>query len=281
MNKIIKLFMLTVFCLQSLTAAAMENENELAKASNNFLKLNHYAEYIAAPIENDINFGYGPYNNKQNILNFKPVIPFHISSSYDLIVRTIAPIFERTATPNQQNIIDGNYINGWGDINPTFFISPTHFNIITWGVGPTFFLPTSTNSKYIGSGKWSIGPELGMVAITEKWMFGFLTYNAWSVAGETNRPTVNLFSFQYLISYIFDKGWFITSNPTITANWKSHGNQQWTVPFGLGGGRSFNWNKQAISLSTFAYYNAIRPSSVGPAWQWQLELEFLFPPTMI
>jgi len=203
-----------------LYGGAEENEKALAHASLNFLKVNHFAEHIAAPFENDFNFGYGPSDNAQSILNFKPVLPFRLTPAYDLIIRTIAPLYARTATLNQQNIIAGHYINGWGDFNPTFFVSPSHFHIFCLGLGPTLFMPTSSNSKNIGSGKWSLGPEFAVVAIPGNWMFGFLTYNVWSIAGEENRPAVAQFSFQYLISYVFESGWYISSNPNITANWK-------------------------------------------------------------
>ena len=275
MQKITKLFLGIALFLQAFSVMALEDEKELARASLNALKVNHFAKYIAAPFENDTNFGYGPYNNSQNILNFKPVIPFHLTPSYDLIIRTIVPLYERTATLNQQNVIDGHYINGWGDINPTFFISPARFKTVIWGLGPTISLPLSSNAKYIGTGKWSVGPELAVTVMPGNWMLGFLTNNLWSIAGDPHNPAVNQFLFQYLVSYVFDKGWYLSTNPAITANWKDPDNQQWIVPFGLGGGRAFHWGSQSVSLSTHAYYNAIRPTGVGPNWQLQVELEWL------
>lgn len=268
--------------LASLNAFALENETELARASLSYLKTNHFAKYLSLPFENDINFGYGPYNNKQSILNFKPVIPFHLTTSYDLILRTIAPLYERTATADTKGVINGRYINGWGDINPTFFISPAKYETVIYGMGPTFYLPTASNNKYIGSGKWSAGPEFALVAMPGNWVLGFLANNIWSFAGDANRPAVNQFFLQYQISYTLnDKGWYINTNPSVTANWKKPGNQQWVVPFGLGGGRAFNWGTQPINLSAHAYYNAIRPAGVGPDWQLQLELELLFPPHLL
>jgi len=269
-----------VSLLHSIFALAEENEKEYAKASLNGLKINRYAEHVSLPLEMYFNFNYGE-NKTQSIFYFKPVVPFRITNNVDLIIRTIAPIYERTPTRNGQNVLGGHYINGWGDLNPTFFITPAKFNHYVIGLGPTISIPTSTNSQYIGTGKWSIGPELALYYMSEDWVVGFLTDNMWSVAGDAQRPSVNTFQFQYLISYVFDKGWYVATNPSITANWKSPGNQQWIVPFGIGGGRTIKFYQQPLNLAMYAYYNAIRPAKVGPNWQIELEIEWLFSPFTI
>jgi hypothetical protein len=274
-------FIFAALMLHIVNVLALEDEVELAKAAQNVLKINFFTEHIAAPFENDINYGYGTQNETQDILDFKPVIPFRIAPNYDLIIRTIAPLIENTPTANAQHVINGHYISGWGDVNPTFFISPIRFRTIIWGFGPSLVMPTATNNKFIGAGKWSIGPELALYAVPGKWMLGFLTSNIWSVAGNVKRPAVDQFSFQYLVSYVFDKGWYISTNPTMTANWKKAGNQQWVVPLGVGGGRAFYVGTQPMNISMHAYYNAIRPSGIGPNWQLQLQAEWLFKPWTI
>jgi len=34
-----------------------------------------------------------------------------------------------------------------------------------------------------------------------------------------------------------EKGWYVTTSPIITANWRATGGNVWTVPFGAGVGR--------------------------------------------
>jgi len=155
MKKWMKAFLLAAGLLQFIPAFADENEKELAKAALNGFKLNHFAEHIALPVQGYFNFDYGQ-NNTQSIAYLKPVVPFRIAPNYDLIIRTIAPIYERTPTYNSRNVLDGRYINGWGDLNPTFFITPTQFDLFMIGLGPTVSIPTSTNEKYIGTGKWCV-----------------------------------------------------------------------------------------------------------------------------
>lgn len=268
---------LVILLFQSAWIYAGEDENELAKASLNGLKVNRYAQHIAVPFQEYFNFDYGR-NSTQSILYFKPVVPFRISSNFDLIVRTIAPLYEHTPVLNAHNVGDGRYINGWGDINPTFFITPSRFKSIIVGFGPTISIPTATNKQYTGTGKWSLGPELALYYMEKSWVIGFLTNNLWSVAGDAQRPSVNTFEFEYLVSYVFDKGWYINTNPTITANWKSPAKQQWTVPFGLGMGRVIKWGQQPINIGIAGNYNVIRPDTSGPVWQLQLQIEWLFNP---
>lgn len=256
-------------------ATAEENEKEYAKAALNGLKMNRYAEHVSAPFEMYFNFDYGK-SYTQSILDFKPVVPFRLTDDYDLIIRTIFPLYERTPTQDAQHDFNGYYVNGWGDLNPTFFITPARFDHLIVGLGPSLSIPTSTNSQYIGTGKWSIGPELAIYYLLDNWMVGSLIDNLWSFAGDAQRPSVNTFQFQYLVSYVFDSGWYVATNPSITANWNSPGNEQWTVPFGVGGGRVVKFGQQPLNIAMYGYYNAVRPAGTGPNWQVELQMEWLF-----
>ncbi len=66
----------------------------LAKAAQNPV-----ANLISFPLQNNTNFGIGPYERAQNVLNIQPVIPFHISEKWNLITRTILPVVWQ---PNDQ-----------------------------------------------------------------------------------------------------------------------------------------------------------------------------------
>lgn len=275
--RLFTILLLISMLLKPSVGVAADTEKEYAKAALNGLKVNQYAKYVSVPFEAYFNLDDGR-NRTQSILYLKPVLPFHLTDNYDLIVRTIAPLYERTPTRNFQRILAGKYINGWGDLNPTFFITPAKYNKFIIGLGPTISIPTATNSNYIGSGKWSLGPELALYYLSDNWVIGCLTYNIWSVAGNRHRVAVNTFEFQYVISYVMEKGWYISTNPSITVNWNSPGNQQWIVPFGLGAGRTMKLGEQPINMSIYGYYNAVRPPTMGPNWQLQLEIEWLFQP---
>src|SRR6201982_3785406 len=129
-------------------------------------------------------------------------------------------------------------------MNPTFFIVPKKSKII-WGIGPTFVLPTATNTTYLGQGKLGMGPSVVVLVQPTRWTIGFLANNVWSVAGHANfnsdgtvnKPPVNQFLLQCFVNYNMKKGWCLTSGPIITANWRGNDSNVWTVPFGGGVGR--------------------------------------------
>jgi len=251
----------------SMTAYA-ESEMNFAKSTQNPLAINPEARYFTVPFVNYTNFGYGTTKNTQNILDLKPITPFPLTSSYDIILRTIIPYMHQ---PNGNH----GYLNGLGDINPTAFITPSDNRSLLWGFGPTLIMPTATNQA-LGAGKWSIGPELVLIAMPDAWTFAILAYNVWSVGGQSNRPSVNQLTFQYYITYNFPHGWYVTTQPTMTSNWFQPTGQKWTVPVGMGAGRAFHVGQQAMNISVQAYDNIIRPTT-GPHWYLQANFELLFP----
>ena len=264
MKNIFRVFaIISFFCL---SVAQAETEMNRAKTFQNPLGVNPEVRYFTLPFVNYTNFGYGANKNTQNIFDLKPVMPFHFTNSLDFIIRTIAPITHQPVT--------SGYANGLGDINPTVFISPSANSLLLWGVGPTFILPTATN-KNLGAGKWSVGPELVLISMPDQWTFAILTNNVWSLAGQSNRPSVSEFTFQYFITYNFSHGWYVSTQPSLTANWHAQSDQIWTVPFGGGAGRSFHVGSQAMNFLLQGYYNAVRPSTGAP-WTLQISLEFLF-----
>jgi hypothetical protein len=138
---------------------------------------------------------------------------------------------------------------------PTFFISPKNPGRLIWGAGPVFQLPTAT-STYLGQGKLGIGPSIVVLMQPGHWTLGVLVNNVWSVAGSGSRPDVNQFLLQYFINYNLKKGWFITWQPTLTANWEAASENQWTVPYGGGIGRIMKLGFQPVSLTAQFYGNA-------------------------
>lgn len=235
---------------------------------------NPVASLISVPVQNNTNFGVNPGYRNQNVLNIQPVIPIGISKDWNLLVRWIAPIVYQPV-PNVPRTPETGE-NGLGDMVPTFFLSPKKPGKLIWGVGPVFQLPTATNT-FLGQGKLGLGPSI--VALTQPghWTLGVLANNIWSVAGSGSRPDVNQFLLQYFINYNLKKGWFITWQPTLTADWEATNQEgQWTVPFGGGIGRIMKLGNQPILLTTQFYGNAVHPQGT-PAWSMKLQISFLFP----
>ena len=266
MKKISVLVFFLVFLLMYNGAmAAEQNSQDLAKASQNPI-----ANLISLPIQNNTNFGIGPDDETQNILNIQPVWPVSLNENWNLITRTILPVV------SQPGVLTGGEgrVNGLGDTTFTGFFSPKDSGDITWGVGPVFLIPTATDDA-LGSDKWGAGPALVVLTMPGKWVIGSLFSNVWSFAGSGDQD-VNLFTWQYFINYNLAGGWYLTSAPIITANWEAASGEKWTVPFGAGFGKIFKIGKQSINGSAQAYYNVDKPTS-GADWTLRLQLQFLFP----
>jgi hypothetical protein len=138
-------------------------------------------------------------------------------------------------------------------------------------------MPTA-NSNQLGAGKWGLGPTSAVLKEPEWGSIGVLVQNIWSVAGSSDRPPVNQLQLEPLLSYNLPRGWYLTTSPTITADWTQAPSQRWLVPIGGGPGRSFNIGKQSVDSNVTFYWNAVRPGNPpSPKWQLNLEFMFLFP----
>ncbi|HLW88962.1 MAG TPA: hypothetical protein VKR57_10755 [Terriglobales bacterium] len=248
------------------TPAAATNSDALRKAAQNPV-----ASLISVPVQNNDNFGIGPDDRTQNVLNIQPVIPVRVSQNWNLISRIITPIIYQPTV--SQPINQG--ASGFGDLNPTFFLSPAKPGKIIWGAGPAVVLPTATNSV-LGQGKWSMGPSFVALAQPGKWTLGGLVNNVWSFAGQSRRPDVNQMTFQYFINYNLNKGYYITWQPTLTANWEANNGGRWVVPVGGGIGRIMKLGFQPVNLTAQFYGNAVHPPGASP-WGMRLQIAFLFP----
>jgi hypothetical protein len=246
-------------------AEAEQAGDALRKAAQNPV-----ANLISVPIQNNNNFGIGPYDRVQDILNIQPVIPVKLSPNWNLITRTIQPIVWQ---PYANETTGGEY--GLGDMNPTFFLSPANSKKMIWGVGPALVLPTATND-ILGQGKLSIGPSVVILKQPKNWTLGVLTNNVWSVAGSGGRPAVNQFLLQYFINYNLKKGYYITWQPTLTADWEQESPNRWVVPVGGGIGRITKLGFQPVNLTMQFYGNAVHPPGASP-WGVRLQIAFLFP----
>jgi hypothetical protein len=248
------------------TPAAATNSDALRKAAQNPV-----ASLISVPVQNNNNFGIGPDGRVQDVLNIQPVIPVRISEHWNLISRIITPIVYQPTV--SQPVNQGAF--GFGDMNPSFFLSPAKPGKVIWGVGPAVVLPTATN-PVLGQGKWSIGPSVVVLAQPGKWTLGGLVNNVFSFAGQSARPDVNQMLFQYFINYNLQHGWYITWQPTLTADWEANNGGRWVVPFGGGIGRIMKLGFQPVNLTAQFYGNAVHPPGYSP-WGMRLQIAFLFP----
>jgi hypothetical protein len=260
---------------------------DLAKATQNPV-----SSLISVPLQNNDNFGIGPFNRTQNVLNIQPVVPIELNDEVNMIIRWITPILYQpapgTANLEVYGIVEDTPtyfaatavqnaagVSGFGDMNPTFFFTPHKPHKLILGVGPAFVLPTAT-SKVLGQGKLSIGPSVVALVQPGKWTLGALMNNVWSMAGSGSRTDVNQMMLQYFINYNMPKGWYVSVSPINTANWKASPGNVWTVPAGGGVGRIMKLGFQPVNISASFYGNAVHPMA-GSSWNMRLQVAFLYP----
>jgi hypothetical protein len=244
-------------------AAGAENADSLRKAAQNPV-----ASLISVPLQENWNFGIQPGGRIQNVLNIQPVIPISAGQNWNLIIRWITPVI-------YQPVGTQTGFSGLGDMQPAFFLSPKKGKLI-WGVGPQLLLPTATKTGILGQGKFGLGPTAVVLIQPGKWTLGALLNNVWSVAGHPNLPDVNQFLLQYFINYNLQKGWYLTLQPILTANWKATNGGRWVVPFGGGIGRIMKLGPQPVNVGLQLYGNAVHPPGGSP-WSLRVQIAFLYP----
>ena len=260
---------------QAAPASDAEAADKLRKAAQNPV-----ASLISVPIQENWNFNIGSANRTQNVMNIQPVIPLSAGTNWNLIIRWIAPVIYQpfvvsVPQPPGPPVQVQSGVYGFGDMQPAFFLSPKKGKVI-WGLGPQLLLPTATNTAILGQGKFGLGPTAVVLVQPGKWTLGFLTNNVWSVAGHSDRPDVNQFLLQYFINYNLAKGWYLTWQPTLTANWEMKNGGRWVVPLGGGIGRIMRLGAQPVNLGLQFYGNAVHPPGASP-WTLRISIAFLFP----
>jgi hypothetical protein len=246
--------------------AYADEASDLAK-----LVQNPIAKVISLPLQNNLTFGVGPDHDPQDVLNIQPVLPLQLSEGWNVITRTIIPVVYEPALST-----GGSAIGGVGDISLALYLSPARTSGgFIWGIGPAFTFP-SAGHEALGQGKFSTGVSAVALSIQGPWLVGALVTEVASVSGVAYRRNVNQMLLQPFINYNFPRGWYLTSSPIVTANWKAAASQQWTVPLGAGGGRAFRVGRQAMNAQVQAFDDVVHPRE-GGNWTLRVQFQLLFP----
>jgi hypothetical protein len=255
-----------VFVTLHCTRACADGATDLAQ-----LVQNPIAKVVSIPFQNNLTFGAGPDHDPQDVLNIQPVLPFQLSEDWNVITRTIVPvIYQPALTPG------GDAFGGIGDISLALYFSPVRLlSSFIWGVGPALVFPTANHSA-LGQDKFSAGVSAVALSIQGPWLVGALVTEVTSVSGVAYRRNVDQSLLQPFINYNFPRGWYLTSSPIVTVNWKAPGSQQWTVPVGAGGGRAFRLGKQALNAQIQAFDDVTHPRDAGN-WTLRVQFQLLFP----
>jgi len=256
-----------------LLAASVGHSQEPSEQALRKAVQNPVGQLIQVQVMNNTNFDAGPFTRNTNTLEVEPVIPFRISQDWLLVSRILvnALVYQ----PDLARMTGGSV--GFGDTTPTFFLTPADAAKVVWGVGPSLQMPTATTSA-VGAGKWALGPSVAVFTQPKWGTVGFIVQNVWSVAGDPKGPNINQMMLQLNGQYNLGKTWYLSSTPTIGADWNLSRRNRWIVPLGGGVGRVFKIGKQSFNGTVVFYGAVVRPERLpAPKWQLSLQLAFLYP----
>jgi hypothetical protein len=229
---------------------------------------NPISDLVSVPFQFNWEQNVGINDETRFVLNVQPVIPFSISTDWNMIARVIMPFV------SQPSLFDGGApASGVSDIVTSFFFSPKAGGLI-WGVGPVVSLP-STSVPTLGTGKWSAGPTVVVLKQTGPWTVGALWNQLWSFAGNDARNDVNQMFLQPFLAYQANRTVTITVQSETSANWEVD-EGRWTMPI----------NVLVSKLSTFGVFPAsyqlgvggfpVHPDA-GPSWKIRGAIVILLP----
>ena len=254
-------------CLVSVTMCAQEpSQQELRKMARN-----PFADVIKLPFAPDVYFDAGPYHRMAGDVQVEPLIPIQVSQAWLLIPRVVATAV--TYVPDSTGDSGGRV--GIGDTVSTFFLTPAHVHRFIGAVGPALLIPTATDSE-LGAGRWGLGPSLAVLSQPDWGSIGILVQNIWSLPASTKRGPVNQMQLQPMFSYNLADEWYLTTGPTVSADWTQSSSDRWLVPIGGGVGRTFKFGQRPVDANLAIYSNVVRPSQFSPRWQLSFEVTLLF-----
>lgn len=226
------------------------------------------SEIIAVPFQSNFDFGSGPGEDMQYLLNVQPVIPIPLNEEFKLLTRLVVPFID-------QPLPEGGELFGMGDIQLTTWLAPAGKSEFSWSLGPITQFPTATDHR-LGSGQWGMGPSGVLVYKHGPWVVGGLANNVFSLGGWTDTD-VNILTVQPFLNYNLGKGLAIGLSPTITADWTADSNdERWTVPLGGSISQILKFGELPVKAGLSAYYNIVKPDN-GPEWQLQLQFTLILP----
>jgi len=255
-------------------AASGPSRAELSAEELAKLAQNPVGNLVSVPFQNNTNFNTGPLSGTQNILNIQPVYPIEVDRDWNIITRTIMPLIWQPAfAPDQGDTF------GLGDIQFSAFLSPSKPTAdgIIWGAGAIVQMPTNTDAR-LGNKNWGLGPTAVVLRIKhgDPWVYGVLANNIWSLSSDERGGAYNNGLIQPFVNYNFKEGFYLTSAPVMTVNWKADSGQKWTVPLGGGVGKIFHLGRLPVNAQLSAYYNVVHPDD-GANWQIRAQVQLMFP----
>ena len=242
------------------SAAAMAQEATNPFASSWALQLQQNNNWAEMPRGED------RYRVQSN-LQFQPLLNVRLTEKQGLIIRPIVTI--ANSVPHFDQSGQNERTTGFGDTVLAFALPRSLFGgRLMVGAGPTFILPTASEDL-LSQDTWQVGPDAGAVLLGKR----FITYafvQQWFKIGGEGRDT-NQMNGTFNFTYLFENGWTIGTQPTLSVDWKARGGERGTFGLGPQVGKMCKCGGLPTLLQLQVQYFPIRPDVGGSKWNIQLQ----------
>jgi len=231
---------------------------------------NPVADLLTIPIQMNYDQNIGPADDGWKLqTNIQPVVPFDLSSDWNLITRTIMPVIW------QDEVVPGAGSQfGLGDITVSLFASPKKpSNGVIWGIGPILYFPTATD-ELLGAQKWGAGPSAIALTMRGRWTLGALANHVWSFAGNDDRDDLNNTFVQPFLAYTTPTAWTVSFQSETTYNWET---RKWSVPVNVAVAKLVMMGKLPVSLQAGVGRWLESPETAADGWRFRLQANFVLP----
>jgi hypothetical protein len=231
---------------------------------------NPISALVSVPFQLNYDRNVGPLDEGDRwTLNIQPVVPFELSSNWNLISRTILPVI------TQSDVAPGTgRQTGTGDLVQSLFLSPVK-PVKGWilGAGPVFLAPSGSD-RLLTTGKWGAGPTGVALKQSGPWTYGALVNHIWSFAGGDDRADVNATFLQPFLSYTTPAGMTMTLQTESTYDWE---NDAWNVPVAGVVSKVTSLGSQRVSIGGGLRYYAASPVNGPEGLAFRAFVTLLFP----
>ena len=245
---------------QDQSAAALAQEASNPFASSWALQLQQNNNWTEMPRGDD-------RTRVQSNLQFQPLLSLRLTEKQGLIIRPVVTIVN--SVPHFDQSGQNERTAGFGDTVLAFALPRSLFGgRLMVGAGPTFIFPTASEDL-LSQDTWQVGPDAGAVLLGKHFIaYGFV--QQWFKIGGDGRDT-NQMSGTFNFTYLFENGWTIGTQPTLSVDWKARGGERGTFGIGPQVGKMCKCGGLPTLFQLQVQYYPIRPDVAGPKWNIQLQ----------
>ena len=246
--------------IEDQSAAAMAQEASNPFASSWALQLQQNNNWREMPRGED-------RYRVQNNLQFQPLLSLRLTEKQGLIVRPVVTVVN--SVPHFDQSGQNARTAGVGDTVLAFALPRSLFGgRLMVGAGPTFIFPTASEDL-LSQDNWQVGPDAGAVFLGNHFIaYGFV--QQWFKIGGDGRDT-NQMSGTFNFTYMFENGWTLGTQPTLSVDWKEREGERGAFGLGPQVGKMCKCGGLPTLFQLQVQYYPIRPDVGGPKWNIQLQ----------